>query len=212
MRIPMKGAFYQRWMPGRVNRYSLSGLGDEGATSFADELATLPEIDLATDPLFQDTGGLEPGVFGPYEAGQEPADQYSIDSPDYVPPDPAEQADAMAWLLKEYPAGETPSATAPSVSVLTKLALTAAQIKAGMAAGTVVAAPGSGCSTGYRYASGVCVPGIVGAGGAISTNPAGQWFSFATNKQVMTFGVVVIGALVLVNLIPSGGGGGRRRR
>ena len=210
MRVPMRGAFYQRWAPGR-DRIYLSGLGDDG--SFADELATLPEIDPATDPLFQDTGGLEPGAFGPYELGQEP--QASIDAWEgnvgVTNATPEEQSEAMAWLLKEFPAGSSVPAAAPTASVLAKLALTASQLTAGMAAGTVVAAPGSGCSTGYRYATGVCVPGIVGQGGAVSTKPAGQWFGFATNQQVVTFGVVVIGALVLVNLIPSSGGGRRRR-
>jgi hypothetical protein len=205
----MKGAFYQRWTPGR-DRIYLSGLGAEDG-SFAEELATLPEIDLSTDPLFQDTGGLAPGAFGPYEAGQEP--QSSIDAWDgnvgVTTATPEEQSEAMAWLLKEFPAGApSTSIAAPSATVLSKLALTAAQLTAGVQAGTVVAAPGGSCPTGYRYATGVCVPGIVGAGGA--TKPAGQWFSFATNKQVVTFGAVVIGALVLVNLIPSGGG--RRRR
>ena len=100
----------------------------------------------------------------------------------------AEQTAAHAWMLQNVPG--------ISAAVAGTLALTAAQIATGIANGTVQKT--ATCPSGYQFVTGICVP------------DSGQWFSFATNKQILTWGGVVIAALVIVNLIPSGGG--RRRR
>lgn len=106
----------------------------------------------------------------------------------------AQQTQAASDLLKMVP---TTAAIAAQLAN-SGLALTAAQIAAGVQAGTVRAVPTTTCPTGYQYSTGTCVPGT------------GQWFSFATNTQVITWGVVVVGALIIVPMLS--GGGGRRRR
>jgi hypothetical protein len=97
----------------------------------------------------------------------------------------AQQVAAQAALLKMVPAASS-------------AALTAAQIAAGLTTGTVSQVATTVCPSGYRSSTGACVAA------------AGQWFSFATNAQVMTYGAVILGALVILPMLS--GGGGRRRR
>jgi hypothetical protein len=96
----------------------------------------------------------------------------------------AQQVAAQAALLKMVPA-------------VSSAALTAAQIAAGLSTGSISQVATTVCPSGYRSSTGACVAAT------------GQWFSFATNAQVMTYGAVIIGALILVPMLS---GGGRRRR
>jgi len=100
----------------------------------------------------------------------------------------------------------TTTATPAQLAALAKLAgaatpaaLTAAQIATGLTQGTVSRVATTVCPSGYRSSTGACV------------QAASQWFSFATNTQVMTFGAFILAAIVIVPML-SGGGGGRRRR
>jgi hypothetical protein len=95
----------------------------------------------------------------------------------------SQQVAAQAALLKMVPAA-------------TSAALTAAQLAAGLTAGTIAKVATTVCPSGYRSSTGACVAAT------------GQWFSFATNAQVMTYGAVLIGALILIPALS----GGRRRR
>jgi hypothetical protein len=104
-----------------------------------------------------------------------------------------QQTAAAAALLKMVP-----TAAATAAALANGLSLTPAQIAAGVQAGTVRSVPSTTCPSGYQYMTGACVPG------------SGQWFSFATNTQVMLYGAVILGALIIVPALS--GGGGRRRR
>lgn len=96
----------------------------------------------------------------------------------------AQQVAAQAALLKMVPA-------------VSSAALTAAQLAAGLTTGTIARVATTVCPSGYRSSTGACV------------QSSGQWFSFATNSQVMTFGAVILAAIIIV---PALSGGGRRRR
>ncbi len=115
-------------------------------------------------------------------------------------PTQAALAAKVAAISKATGAGYGAASAAAALAAASKAALTAAQITAGITAGSIHTAPVTTCPSGYQYTAGGCLP--VGSG---------QWFSFATNNQVMTFGAVILAALVIVPAL-SGGGGGRRRR
>jgi hypothetical protein len=144
---------------------------------------------------------LTSGAAGPLQSGE---DFSAWEGSGETTATPEEQAAAEAWLLQNVPV----TARSGSAAALSTLALTAAQIAAGVTAGTVQPAAGV-CPSGYKFSTGVCVPPQGAGGGSL---PAGQWVSFATNQQITTWGFMVVAALVVVNLLPSGGGGGGRRR
>lgn len=120
----------------------------------------------------------------------------ALTAPDLTPDQMAQaQAQAEAWLLQNVPAtsGMTP---AQALSALSTLSLSAAQIAAGLTAGTVQSAPGA-CPSGYKYSTGVCVPSV--------QPPASQSLISGISNQ--TLAIVGIGFLFLMML----GSGGKRR-
>ena len=188
-----------------VGMYNYRGLQDAPDLQYAAD-AIDPETGL---PLGSDlpgggidfsSGEVDPStIYSPTTGGASTEDYLTAweGSEGVTSATPEEQAAAQAWLLQNVPV----AARSGNAAALSTLALTAAQIAAGVSAGTVKTS--AACPSGYSFSTGVCVP----KSGAVAT-PAGQWFSFATNQQVTTFGLVILGALIFVNLIPSGG---RRR-
>jgi hypothetical protein len=204
-----ESALYRRWFPGAGQRgggFAGMGLCDPSdptcvaaeppiVGTWTSNDPVVPFDPLANDPLLTDESGVN-CLASMFVNGQCPSnDPTSIyANPGYniknVTPGPvltdaqlkAQQAAALAVLAKMVPG----------------TALTAAQIAAGLASGTVSAVPKTVCPSGYNY-GGQCVP-----------SASSQWVSFATNNQVLVFGAVIIGALIIVPALS--GGGGRRRR
>jgi hypothetical protein len=215
-----ESALYRRWFPGSGQRgggFAGMGLCDpsDPTCGVIDTVTSTDPVTpfdpLATDPLIPDEAGnvclASMFVNGqcPAALPVDPSLLYGGPTNNYTgAPAPvltpaqmtAQQTQAQADLLKMVP---TTAAIAAALAN-SGLALTAAQIAAGVSSGTVQVVPTTTCPSGYRYATGTCVPG----------SATGQWFSFATNSQVMTYGLVIVAALIIVPALS--GGGGRRRR
>ena len=217
-----ESALYRRWFPGAGKRgggFAGMGLCDPSdPTCVGADLLGAGDTITSNDPA----AGFDPGIATPsmfdqlIAQGVNRSDACVYDpagcdaanaligmgpTPNTTPGAPLtaaqlqqQQTAAAAALLKMVP---TAAATAAALAQ-SGLALTAAQIAAGVQAGTVRNVPTTTCPSGYQYMTGVCVP------------VKGQWFSFATNAQVMLYGAVILGALIIVPALS--GGGGRRRR
>ncbi len=196
-----QGQIYQRWLPG--HRYSPPQWGYRGMGEIDPETGLELGTGLPGGGLDFSSGEVDPStLLAPTTGGTSEGDYLTAweGSEGVTTATPEEQAAAQAWLLQNIPT----DARAGQAAALSKLALSAAQIATGLTAGTVQTVPASSCPSGYKFSAGPCVPGPAGS-------TPGQWVSFATNKQLITFGVVVVAGLLIVNLIPSGGGGRRRR-
>ncbi len=148
------------------------GLGQSGETD-------TEGVDLPTGSIDFSSGEVDPSTYYP-------APGSTLETTPGVELTPAElaaeQTRASAWL-----------ATIPgALSIAGKVALTAAQISAGVAAGNLK--PSSTCPSGYLVAGGgQCVTAPTGTTGGISNT------------------TLAIGAIAFLFLMMASGGGGRRR-
>ncbi len=202
-----ESALYRRWFPGAGQRgggFAGMGFCDPsdptcGVIESTDPVTGEPIVAAPSDdPLLTDESGnyCLASMFVNGQCPQSADLSYLYAPPGYniknvtpgAPLTPAQltaqQVAAQAALLKMVPA-------------VSSAALTAAQIATGLTQGTIARVATTVCPSGYRSSTGACV------------QPSGQWFSFATNNQVMTFGAVILAAIIIV---PALSGGGRRRR
>lgn len=227
----LSSPLYRRWFPGAGQRGGgFAGVGiidpETGLDMGPDIVGTV----ISNDPLIPFDPSVNPSTLTLSEPslytqlvaeGVSPLDaaQYDQAGATAAGFDPSVYYAAPGY--NQTPAGPAgPSVAARGAAATGASANTAAQL-AGALARAIAPNPGTTtCPPGYVYGApgqsvqlapgmstvgtGRCVP-ISGLPGA----PGPQWVSFATNKQIITYGVVVVAALVLVNLIPSGG---RRRR
>jgi hypothetical protein len=184
-----------------LNRWGMQGLGDTTTCDAYGDCSVSSSPDTPI-PAVGATGGssysqlIAQGVSpadayqydpaGAAAAGVDPSTLFAITSPTMstptAPATPAESAAASAWLLQNVPA------TATTAQALSTLALTAAQIASGLTAGAVQAVPVGTCPSGYRYASGTCVPSVTAA----SVIPG------ISNSSLM-IGVVIFAAVMLMS-------------
>ncbi len=96
-----------------------------------------------------------------------------------------------------FSSGEGLIAGGPTAAqILSKAALTASQIAVGIRGGSVQAVAPTQCPSGYKYATGACVPGVT------------QSSSLVSGISNSTLAIVGIGFLALLMM---SSGGGRRR-
>jgi hypothetical protein len=193
----LSSPLYRRWFPGQGQRGG--GFAGMGLCDPSDP--TCVSVDTTTLDIGGGYAGAPTGIVTSTDPtpsmysqliaqGVAPADAYQYD------PTGAIAAGVDPSTLYAAP-GSTIQNVTPGTA-LTPAQLTAQQVAAPLTAGTVSQVATTVCPSGYRSSTGACVAAT------------GQWFSFATNAQVMTYGAVILGALILVPMIS--GGGGRRRR
>lgn len=180
---PGRGMLWRRWEPGQ----GYEGHGYQGFAGMGDEPLLEPEPTYGWDPGAIDlsSGEMDPALYY-----ADPGYNILTDpGPELTPTEfAAEQKRATDWL-----------AMLPNlITTAEKVFLNSSQIASGVQAGVVKSS--STCPSGY----------LVSGTGQCVAAAASQWVDFATNQQILTWGAIALGGIVLINLIPSGGK--RRRR
>ncbi len=209
-----ESALYRRWFPGAGQRGG--GFAGMGFCDPSDPTCVGADLPITGTVINTDPATGELPTSSLYDQliaeGVQPADAYQYDPTGAIAAgvDPSSLFAAPGSTIKNVTPGSplTPAqltaqqvaaqaALLKMVPAVSSAALTAAQLAAGLTQGTIAKVATTVCPSGYRSSTGACV------------QSSGQWFSFATNNQVMTFGAVILAAIIIV---PALSGGGRRRR